>query len=68
MMTAHPKYSALTWRTSSASGGVGECVEVATADSFVLVRDSRNQSGIALMLTSAQWADLLRRIRGGPRA
>ena len=31
----------LAWRTSSASGGSGECVEVAQWESSVLIRDSR---------------------------
>ena len=38
-MTIEPKpYSTLAWRTSSASGGSGECVEVASAADAVAVR------------------------------
>ncbi|MGO9193492.1 MAG: DUF397 domain-containing protein [Streptosporangiaceae bacterium] len=55
----------LVWRKSRASGGSGECVEVAQLDSSVLVRDSRDRSGAVLVVTSAQWLGLLRRTRNG---
>jgi hypothetical protein len=55
----------LTWRTSSASGGTGECVEVAAASPFVLTRDSRDRSGPVLTFSSAQWLGLLERIKNG---
>ena len=64
-MTLRPEYSTLIWRKSSASAGAGECVEVAKSDSFVLARDSRDQSGVVLEITSAQWLRLLRRIKDG---
>jgi hypothetical protein len=53
------------WRKSSASGGSGGCVEVATASSFVLVRDSGNRSGAALAFPSEQWRGLVHRIQNG---
>jgi hypothetical protein len=56
-------YSMLSWRTSRASAGVGECVEVAATPSFVLTRDSRDRSGPVLELTSAQWHSLIQRIK-----
>ena len=63
-MTAQPnRYSTLIWRKSSASGGSGECVEVAMWKSCVLVRDSGDQSGTVLEFTSAQWLALLRRLK-----
>ena len=63
-MTARPnRYSTLIWRKSSASGESGECVEVATWKSCVLVRDSGDQYGTVLELTSAQWLALLRRLK-----
>ena len=65
-MTVQPnRYSTLAWRTSSASGGAGECVEVAATSSFVLTRDSRDRSGPVLELTSAQWLGLVERIKNG---
>jgi hypothetical protein len=60
--TAH---STLNWRKSSASAGVGECVEVATSGQAVLTRDSRAQAGPVLTLTAVQWLGLLQRIRNG---
>lgn len=53
----------LIWRKSSASAGVGECVEVAKTGSLVLARDSRNHSGAVLEFSSAQWTELLWRIK-----
>jgi Domain of unknown function (DUF397) len=65
-MTVQPNwYSTLPWRTSSASVGNGECVEVATAAPFVLARDSRDRSGPVLELTSAQWLGLVDRLKNG---
>lgn len=56
-------YSTFSWRTSRASAGAGECVEVAAASSFVLTRDSHNRSGAVLRFTSAQWSRLVERIK-----
>jgi Domain of unknown function (DUF397) len=58
-------YSALAWRKSRASAGMGECVEVAGSDSFVHARDSRDQSRVMISVTSAQWLEFLRRIKNG---
>lgn len=63
-MAAQPnRDSTLLWRKSSASGGTNECIEVATSGPFVLVRNSRDRSGIILELTFAQWRALLLRIK-----
>ena len=51
------------WRTSKASGGNGSCVEIASEDRSVLVRDSRNPSGTILEFPPGQWTSFLRRIR-----
>jgi hypothetical protein len=56
------------WRKSSASGGSGNCVEVAKSGSFMLVRDSQNRSGTVLQFTSVQWLELLQRIQNGQGA
>jgi Domain of unknown function (DUF397) len=55
--------SALTWHKSSASGGTGECIEVARWKLSVLVRDSGDRSGPVLAFTAAQWRGLVRRIK-----
>ena len=53
----------LSWRKSRYSANGGGCVEVASTSTFVLVRDSRERSGRAIQVTSAQWSQLLVRIR-----
>lgn len=65
MATQPNRDSALIWHKSSASGGGGECVEVAQRKSSVLVRDSGDRSGPVLAFTSAQWRGLTRRIKNG---
>jgi Domain of unknown function (DUF397) len=48
---------AVTWRKSSHSGAVGNCVEVAPlAGGRVAVRNSRNPEGPALIHTRAELA------------
>lgn len=65
-MSAQPnRPTTLAWRTSSASGGAGECVEVAASDTSVLARDSRDRSGVVLELSPSQWLGFVRRIREG---
>jgi hypothetical protein len=45
-----------TWRTSSYSGGSGNCVEVAgTLPGAVGVRDSKDPDGQALVFTTRAW-------------
>ena len=67
-MAAQPnRDSALNWRKSSASGGEGNCVEVAQSGSSLLVRDSSNPSGAVLFFTLDQWLGLLRQVRNTDR-
>jgi len=46
------------WKKGSRSNGNGgnNCVEVAFLDTGVAVRDSKNQTGPALVFTQAEWA------------
>ncbi|MGC4814280.1 DUF397 domain-containing protein [Micromonospora sp. DT228] len=44
------------WRTSSRSGGEGNCVEVAGFVDAVGVRDSKDRHGPALTFTESAWA------------
>jgi hypothetical protein len=62
MATQLTRDRAVVWHISSASGQSGQCVEVATSASLVLVRDSRDRSGTVLAFTQAQWRGLLSRI------
>jgi Domain of unknown function (DUF397) len=43
------------WRKSSYSGGDNNCVEVASTDARVAVRDSKNPSGAALTVSASAW-------------
>ncbi|HEY8481467.1 MAG TPA: DUF397 domain-containing protein [Spirillospora sp.] len=48
------------WRTSSHSGSGDQCVEVAPLSSGLrAVRDSKDPSGPALVLTPSAWRDLV---------
>jgi Domain of unknown function (DUF397) len=60
--------STLVWRKSRVSGADGGCVEVATVESSVLVRDSRNQSEATLEFSPTQWRGFVRRIKDGRMA
>ena len=44
----------LTWRKSTFSAE-GNCVEVATANGRVFVRDSKDSAGQMLAFTSSEW-------------
>ncbi|WP_405103867.1 DUF397 domain-containing protein [Micromonospora sp. NBC_01412] len=53
------------WRTSSRSGGEGNCVEVAAFADAVGVRDSKDRQGPALSFEPAAWAGFVRATRSG---
>jgi hypothetical protein len=55
------------WRKASYSGNNGgACVEVArNLPNVVAVRDSKDPSGPALILSADQWAGFVARIRSG---
>ena len=56
MATQPNRDSILSWRKSRLSGESGGCVEVASHDSSVLVRDSRDRTDQArLKISQAQW-------------
>jgi hypothetical protein len=58
--------SRAAWRKSSYSGGTGNCVEVAAAlRGAVVVRDSKDPDGAALVLAPAAWRMLARRVKDG---
>ncbi len=56
--------SSLTWRKSKASDA-GNCVEVALGGESVLIRHSRNPSGLVLSFSRSEWIAFLRGVRGG---
>lgn len=54
------------WRTSSASGGAGNCVEVAFTNSDeVWVRDSKDPDGAMLRFTRQEWRAFVAGVRQG---
>lgn len=53
------------WRTSSHSGTSGSCVEVTGHDGHRALRDSKNPTGPALIVTPAEWSTFTTAIRTG---
>jgi hypothetical protein len=43
------------WRTSSYTGGQGNCVEVADTARMVLIRDTKDQAGAVLTIPASAW-------------
>ena len=60
----------IAWRKSTASHSSG-CVEVATVNGWLLIRDSANPDGVVLRLWPAAWSAFLEQARtkdfGPPR-
>jgi hypothetical protein len=54
----------LTWRRSTFSGGTN-CVEVATAEGAVYIRDSKSPGGQILATSLSSWQVLMNSIRAG---
>lgn len=64
LMAAQPNRSSTPiWRKSSASGSGADCLEVATWESSVLVRDSSDRPGTVLEFTQVQWRGFVQRIK-----
>ena len=59
-----PDFSGANWQKSSYSIS-GECVEVATVDHFVGVRDSKDREGPVLMFNTGEWNAFLAGTRNG---
>jgi hypothetical protein len=54
----------MTWRKSSYStGGANNCLESASGNGLVMVRDTTDRTGVTLGFTSAAWASLVTRIK-----
>jgi hypothetical protein len=47
--------SQAVWRTSTRSGGNGDCVEVAITDEGVAVRDTKDRSKAPHIYTRSEW-------------
>ncbi|MGW0248003.1 DUF397 domain-containing protein [Nocardia goodfellowii] len=60
----NPELAQANWFKSSHSGGQTDCVEVAFLPGVAVgVRDSKNPSGSALILTGSQWDAFIAHIR-----
>ena len=61
-----PDLSRAVWRTSTRSGGNGNCVEVAAnLPGVVGVRDSKDRSGPVLIFGYAAWEAFTAQLRDG---
>lgn len=58
-------FTVVQWRRSQRSAEGGNCVEVARAAGWTLVRDSKNPDAAKLVLTQAEWATFARSVRAG---
>jgi hypothetical protein len=45
----------MDWRKSSFSGQNGSCVETASGNGVILVRDTTDRQGLTLTVTSEAW-------------
>lgn len=60
-LSAH-ELSSLTWRKSSASDS-NDCIEVATVEGMIMVRDSKNRHGGSLVFSRSGWCAFLDAVR-----
>lgn len=56
--------SRAAWRTSSYSNNGGNCVEAATAEGTVCVRDTRDRAGAVLVFAPEAWKRFTVRVSG----
>ncbi|TDB83622.1 DUF397 domain-containing protein [Actinomadura sp. KC216] len=61
----HPYRATAKWRTSSYSGGTGDCVEVADLAHLVAVRDSKDPAGPKLIFPTETWRSFTAQARAG---
>lgn len=59
------EFSGAVWRTSSRSTANRDCVEVAVVPGHVGVRDSKNRSGAALVLSPSAWRTFVGDVQRG---
>jgi hypothetical protein len=53
----------LQWRKARRSAGNGACVEVAPANGYILIRDSKDQEGPVLRYPGCSWRRFLADVR-----
>lgn len=70
-MTKHPRergtpdLSRTHWRTSTYSGGNGDCVEVASLGHAVAVRDSKHPADPSMLVSPNGWRSFIHEVRAG---
>ena len=63
-MNTLPDFASATWRKSSFSMS-GNCVEVATSDQAIGVRDTKDRGGPVLVFGAGEWNAFLAGVRQG---
>lgn len=58
-MIAIPTFNNALWRKSSRSGGISNCVEIATTSGLIGIRDSTKPNGQILIVTPTEWTNFL---------
>ncbi|OJF10263.1 DUF397 domain-containing protein [Couchioplanes caeruleus] len=53
------------WRTSSRSGGNGQCVEVRRVEDAIQVRDSKDRSGPVFSFSLGAWEAIVAGVKAG---
>jgi hypothetical protein len=64
MQPKQPSQHASSWRKASYCV-TGECVEVAEHNGMIVLRDSKQPCGAALIYTAEEWHSFLRGIKNG---
>lgn len=53
------------WQKAVRSAGNGQCVEVASVQSMIAIRDSKNPAQPALLYTTGEWAAFIDGVKKG---
>jgi Domain of unknown function (DUF397) len=64
-MITVPSFDNVLWRKGSRSSAATDCVEVASSEHLVGVRDSKNPNGHVMVVAPAGWSDFLVTIKSG---
>jgi Domain of unknown function (DUF397) len=60
-----PEALGFNWRKASRSATTGECVEVATAPGYVVIRDSKNPDGAIIDCSADTFRALVAAVKDG---